>query len=181
MEYYLKQPSPASEIERNSHSDKALGLFRHGVVANVPQSAGPHIGPPAGHDPLFFIGLASQSKSTTRPAREPRFADVYDALVAQLDRASDYESEGWEFESLRARHLSPINPPRWSRLVECRVPSIYIGRHRVGTAIGSGKPNATPIRPHKRVRDLGGRNGGIQRSKGTTAKRRLVYGREEQR
>jgi len=61
------------------------------------------------------------------------------------------------------------------------VPSIYIGRHRVGTAIGSGKPNATPIRPHKRVRDLGGRNGGIQRSKGTTAKRRLVYGREEQR
>ncbi len=23
--------------------------------------------------------------------------------VAQLDRASDYESEGWEFESLRAR------------------------------------------------------------------------------
>ena len=23
--------------------------------------------------------------------------------VAQLDRASDYESEGWEFDSLRAR------------------------------------------------------------------------------
>ena len=27
------------------------------------------------------------------------------ALVAQLDRASDYESEGQEFESLRARHF----------------------------------------------------------------------------
>jgi hypothetical protein len=26
------------------------------------------------------------------------------ALVAQLDRASDFESEGREFESLRARH-----------------------------------------------------------------------------
>src|SRR6185437_9403809 len=26
------------------------------------------------------------------------------APVAQLDRASDYGSEGWEFESLRARH-----------------------------------------------------------------------------
>lgn len=25
------------------------------------------------------------------------------ALVAQLDRASDYGSEGWGFESLRAR------------------------------------------------------------------------------
>ena len=29
------------------------------------------------------------------------------APLAQLDRASDYESEGREFESLRARHSSP--------------------------------------------------------------------------
>ena len=29
-----------------------------------------------------------------------------DALVAQLDRASDFESEGREFESLRARQIS---------------------------------------------------------------------------
>jgi hypothetical protein len=28
------------------------------------------------------------------------------APLAQLDRASDYESEGREFESLRARHFS---------------------------------------------------------------------------
>ena len=28
------------------------------------------------------------------------------ALVAQLDRASDFESEGREFESLRARQIS---------------------------------------------------------------------------
>ena len=27
----------------------------------------------------------------------------YEVPVAQLDRASDYESEGWEFDSLRAR------------------------------------------------------------------------------
>ena len=32
-----------------------------------------------------------------------------DALVAQLDRASDYGSEGCEFESRRARHLE--KPP----------------------------------------------------------------------
>ena len=31
------------------------------------------------------------------------------APVAQLDRASDYESEGRTFESFRARHLSPEN------------------------------------------------------------------------
>ncbi len=31
------------------------------------------------------------------------------ALVAQLDRASDYGSEGCEFESRRARHYNPLN------------------------------------------------------------------------
>ena len=31
---------------------------------------------------------------------------VSSAPVAQLDRASDYESGGWEFESLRAHHYS---------------------------------------------------------------------------
>ena len=30
------------------------------------------------------------------------------ALVAQLDRASDYGSEGWGFESLRARHIRAV-------------------------------------------------------------------------
>ena len=33
---------------------------------------------------------------------------VKDALVAQLDRALDYESRGREFESSRARHFLPI-------------------------------------------------------------------------
>ena len=32
-------------------------------------------------------------------------AALWCALVAQLDRASDYESEGPGFESLRARHF----------------------------------------------------------------------------
>src|SRR3954466_8608112 len=36
-------------------------------------------------------------------ARSARFARPHPALVAQLDRASDYGSEGWGFESLRAR------------------------------------------------------------------------------
>ena len=31
-----------------------------------------------------------------------------DAPVAQLDRASDYESEGRTFESFRARHFSQV-------------------------------------------------------------------------
>ena len=33
------------------------------------------------------------------------FLAQFFAPLAQLDRASDYESEGREFESLRARHL----------------------------------------------------------------------------
>ncbi len=37
-------------------------------------------------------------------------ASVRLALVAQLDRASDFESEGREFESLRARHLRSVGP-----------------------------------------------------------------------
>jgi|ERR1700728_89431 hypothetical protein len=50
------------------------------------------------------------------------------ALVAQLDRASDFESEGREFESLRARqpHLSP----RFTR------DRLNI-RPRVGTPVGA--------------------------------------------
>src|SRR5919106_869369 len=33
------------------------------------------------------------------------------ALVAQLERASDYGSEGWGFESLRARCVGPGQSP----------------------------------------------------------------------
>ena len=38
-----------------------------------------------------------------------------DALVAQLDRALDYESRGREFESSRARHSSFQNPRNTKR------------------------------------------------------------------
>ena len=34
------------------------------------------------------------------------------ALVAQLDRASDFGSDGWGFESLRARYLNNENSNR---------------------------------------------------------------------
>ena len=37
---------------------------------------------------------------------------VKDALVAQLDRALDYESRGREFESSRARHFSSLSFPK---------------------------------------------------------------------
>ena len=40
------------------------------------------------------------SRSSAPAAGRARFAPV-----AQLDRALDYGSEGWEFESLRARHF----------------------------------------------------------------------------
>ena len=41
--------------------------------------------------------------------------NVKDALVAQLDRALDYESRGREFESSRARHFpsSKVLGPRY--------------------------------------------------------------------
>jgi hypothetical protein len=41
-----------------------------------------------------------------RTARTSLISEAFEtALVAQLDRASDFESEGREFESLRARHF----------------------------------------------------------------------------
>jgi hypothetical protein len=42
------------------------------------------------------------------PVRPSLVIEPTHALVAQLDRASDFESEGREFESLRARHLYPM-------------------------------------------------------------------------
>ncbi len=44
---------------------------------------------------------------TGAPLHEPLLREVIpeaDAVVAQLDRVSDYESEGWRFESSRPRH-----------------------------------------------------------------------------
>ena len=42
-------------------------------------------------------------------SRQGNRTDRLVALVAQLDRASDFESEGREFESLRARHSSLVH------------------------------------------------------------------------
>ena len=50
------------------------------------------------------------SQGGQRPHRQPAtMADHYptDARVAQLDRASAFEAEGWGFESLRACCSTP--------------------------------------------------------------------------
>src|SRR5665213_4586929 len=54
--------------------------------------------------PQREIGLPSARSCRYVP---PAFRNMHatKAPVAQLDRAPDYESGGWEFESLRARHL----------------------------------------------------------------------------
>ena len=49
------------------------------------------------------LGLALLSGSVAFPRH--LLLGYLDALVAQLDRAPDYESGGWGFKSLRARHL----------------------------------------------------------------------------
>jgi hypothetical protein len=46
------------------------------------------------------------------PGPRGRLPSPQPALVAQLERASDYGSEGWGFESLRARRVSPSHSPR---------------------------------------------------------------------
>jgi hypothetical protein len=55
------------------------------------------------------------------------------ALVAQLDRASDFESEGREFESLRARHL-PFHARARGRNIR-----VAVGALSLGSAARSGR------------------------------------------
>ena len=54
--------------------------------------------------PTTLASIADNAQVDQRPMK--------DALVAQLDRALDYESRGREFESSRARHF-PFNLFRW--------------------------------------------------------------------
>ena len=49
-----------------------------------------------------------------RWCKAPPFLQIAkDALVAQLDRAPDYESGGREFESSRARHHPILKPAEY--------------------------------------------------------------------
>lgn len=46
----------------------------------------------------------AQSAVGSNPTSHPmRLSDLFEAPVAQLDRASDFGSDGWGFESLQAR------------------------------------------------------------------------------
>ena len=47
--------------------------------------------------PMMLASIADDAQAEQGPMK--------DALVAQLDRALDYESRGREFESSRARHF----------------------------------------------------------------------------
>ena len=65
---------------------------------------------------------------------------VKDALVAQLDRALDYESRGREFESSRARHFPSFKDGVSSAGVTAADPQpdldVYCGAGRI-TGLGS--------------------------------------------
>lgn len=50
------------------------------------------------------VCLGSAPPKRTALRKQCKTGRISHALVAQLDRASDYESEGWRFESFRARH-----------------------------------------------------------------------------
>ena len=70
-----------------------------------------------------------------RPSRPDRHAPV-----AQLDRASDYESEGQRFESFRARHLLPSNSLAINRFRTVRMPRVdrVVDQNRTYTFIKGG-------------------------------------------
>ena len=88
-------------------------LPRHPVRPGVQRA--PEVCPNA---PFDFGGIwVSANSRLLLGGRSLLFPWVPHAPVAQLDRASDYGSEGWEFDSLRVHHLaraqvSPGTGPR---------------------------------------------------------------------
>jgi hypothetical protein len=72
----------------------ARRLFRVGTAVSMVAGA---LSGPVMQDAFPGLSLGS-------PIRPSLVIEPSHALVAQLDRASDFESEGREFESLRARH-----------------------------------------------------------------------------
>ena len=80
--------------------------------------------------PISLFGRGSGRKTALHFSwNRSRFAPLIRApwircaLVAQLDRASDYESEGQEFESLRARQFSLVSAANLGKLSATRGPS----------------------------------------------------------
>src|SRR5208282_1403062 len=52
-----------------------------------------------------FQGKSTNACARLQAARAPCYGDLASAPVAQLDRVSVFETEGWEFKPLRARQL----------------------------------------------------------------------------
>ena len=82
-------PSPSTTAPPRGSASRAPPPISARTAGGTPATEGA-----AGRRP-------SPAKSVNRPGRQ--------ALVAQLDRASDFDSEGREFESLRARQISTIH------------------------------------------------------------------------
>jgi hypothetical protein len=106
-------------------------------------------------------GIASGRGAGFRAARRFASMEPRRAPLAQLDRASGYEPEGREFESLRARHgISVLEAPRNGCLLFCpcivrlyRRPSLHhkiraVGlRHSKTAPIGNTPPLPLTVRP----------------------------------
>src|SRR5919197_1597077 len=66
------------------------------------------------------------------------------APLAQVDRASDYESEGQRFESSRAHHPNRALPPQRTRLALVRIRPTRGG---LSTRAGTSSPTRSRLRP----------------------------------
>jgi urease gamma subunit len=102
------QPAPLAPGAADDGATRLVpGELRH---RGVPSRAGPSStgvddpGATRGLATGALLGLADQTVGIDRPGGPLVGSPVQPpALVAQLERASDYGSEGWGFESLRAR------------------------------------------------------------------------------
>jgi hypothetical protein len=76
--------------------------------ASCAVSGGPSVQNKIRKKKMFDSEHSRQSSTSVIIPERPRPAEVNVAPLAQLDRASGYEPEGREFESLRAHHFAEL-------------------------------------------------------------------------
>ncbi len=108
---------------------------------------------------MWFWLLRVRVPSATR-VRKSQIPNLKPVPVAQPDRASDFGSEGWGFESLQARHLLQGTYADFAAIKKkcvCHLLATFKAKGRVGTRRRAGADASTMPRAYVRSFGKAGR------------------------